>query len=212
MPNELDAKFWRACDILRRDDNTQSLLDYVEQISWLLFLKSHEDQEDTRADEAEYAGQPPYERVIAGYFRGANVHQDQAGWGDAVTNGAIERDVRMIKDAGFDFIRGSHYPHDPHFAEATDRFGMLFLPEAPFWGTASFKHPWGAPAYPTEVADRPAFDAGIKQQLAEMIRINRNHPSIIAWSNSAQGPGSFICAGISAFHGESARAGSWANL
>lgn len=68
MPNELDAKFWRACDILRRDDNTQSLLDYVEQISWLLFLKSHEDQEDTRADEAEYSGLP-YERVIDGYFR-----------------------------------------------------------------------------------------------------------------------------------------------
>ena len=39
MPNDLDAQFWRACDILRRDDNTQSLLDYVEQISWLLFLE-----------------------------------------------------------------------------------------------------------------------------------------------------------------------------
>ncbi len=68
MPNDLDAKFWRACDILRRDDNTQSLLDYVEQISWLLFLKSHEDQEDTRADEAEYCGRT-YERVIDGYYR-----------------------------------------------------------------------------------------------------------------------------------------------
>lgn len=115
------------------------------------------------------------------YFKGANVHQDQAGWGDAVTNGAIDRDVKLIKDAGFDFIRGSHYPHDPHFAEATDRIGMLFLSEAPFWGTAGFKHAWGAPAYPTEVADRAGFEASIKQQLAEMIRINRNHPSIIVW-------------------------------
>ena len=115
------------------------------------------------------------------YFRGANVHQDQAGWGDAVTNGAIERDVRMIKDAGFDFIRGSHYPHDPHFAETTDRLGLLFLPEAPFWGTAGFKNPWGASAYPPEVADRAAFEASVKQQLTEMIRINRNHPSVVAW-------------------------------
>ena len=115
------------------------------------------------------------------YFKGANVHQDQAGWGDAVTNGAIDRDVRLIKDAGFDFIRGSHYPHDPHFAEATDRIGMLFLSEAPFWGTAGFKHAWGAPAYPPEQADRAGFEANIKQQLAEMIRINRNHPSIVAW-------------------------------
>lgn len=68
MPNELDTQFWRACDILRRDDNTQSLLDYVEQISWLLFLKSFEDMEDTSADEAEYKGQT-FQRVIDGYFR-----------------------------------------------------------------------------------------------------------------------------------------------
>lgn len=115
------------------------------------------------------------------YFRGANVHQDQAGWGDAVTNGAIDRDVRLIKDAGFDFIRGSHYPHDPHFAEATDRQGMMFLPEAPFWGTAAFKNPWGASSYPTDPAHRPAFDASVKQQLTELIRINRNHPSVVAW-------------------------------
>ena len=115
------------------------------------------------------------------YFRGANVHQDQAGWGDAVTNGAIERDVQRIKDAGFDFIRGSHYPHDPHFAEATDRIGLLFLSEAPFWGTAGFKNPWGASAYPTDPSQRAAFDASVLQQLAEMIRINRNHPSIVVW-------------------------------
>lgn len=116
------------------------------------------------------------------YFRGANVHQDQAGWGDAVTNAAIERDVQMMKDAGFDFIRGSHYPHDPHFAEATDRIGMLYMSEAPFWGTAGFNNLWSSSAYPTDPAHIAAFDASVMQQLAEMIRINRNRPSIIAWS------------------------------
>ncbi|QUD90748.1 beta-galactosidase [Phenylobacterium montanum] len=115
------------------------------------------------------------------YFRGANVHQDQAGWGDAVTNGAIDRDVQLMKDAGFDFIRGSHYPHDPHFAEATDHIGLLFLSEAPFWGTGGFKSDWGGSAYPTDPKDRAAFDQSVKQQLAEMIRINRNHPSIVLW-------------------------------
>ena len=115
------------------------------------------------------------------YFRGANVHQDQAGWGDAVTNRAIERDVQLMKDAGFDFIRGSHYPHDPHFAEATDRIGMLFLTEAPFWGTGGFNSPWGGSAYPTDAKDKGAFEQSVKQQLTEMIRINRNHPSIVLW-------------------------------
>lgn len=68
MTQELDALFWRACDILRRDDNTQSLLDYVEQISWLLFLKSFEDLEDLRRDEAEYRDES-YTRIIDGFYR-----------------------------------------------------------------------------------------------------------------------------------------------
>jgi Beta-galactosidase/beta-glucuronidase len=115
------------------------------------------------------------------YFKGANVHQDQAGWGDAVTNRAIDRDVQLMKDTGFDFIRGSHYPHDPHFAEATDKIGMLYLSEAPFWGTGGFASDWSSSAYPTNPADRAGFEASVKQQLSEMIRINRNHPSIIVW-------------------------------
>ena len=37
-------------------------------------------------------------------------------------------------------------------------------------------------AYPVEAEDRAGFDRSVKTQLAEMIRIHRNHPSIIAWS------------------------------
>lgn len=118
------------------------------------------------------------------YLKGANVHQDQAGWGDAVTNTAIERDVQIIKDAGMDFIRGSHYPHDPHFAEATDKIGMLFWSEAPFWGIGGFGADgnWLSSAYPVDPADKPQFEDSVKQQLTEMIRITRNHPSVVAWS------------------------------
>lgn len=118
------------------------------------------------------------------YFKGANVHQDQAGWGDAVTNGAIDRDLAMMKTAGFDFIRGSHYPHDPHFAETTDRLGLLFLSEVAFWGTGGPHRadmPWSGSAYPLDPKDWAAFDASAKQQLTEMIRIHRNHPSIVVW-------------------------------
>lgn len=68
------------------------------------------------------------------FFKGANVHQDQAGWGDAVTEAAMRRDVKQMKEAGFDFIRGSHYPHAPAFSKACDEMGMLFWAEAPFGG------------------------------------------------------------------------------
>lgn len=122
------------------------------------------------------------------YIKGANVHQDHAGWGDAVTNAGFYRDIKMIKEAGFNFIRGSHYPHDPSFAESCDQQGMLFWSENAFWGIGgSEQNPegnWNTNAYPVVEADRKAFDSSVLQQLRDMIRINRNHPSIIVWSMS----------------------------
>ena len=115
------------------------------------------------------------------YFKGANVHQDHAGWGDAVADSGFFRDVKMVKDAGMDFIRGSHYPHAPAFASACDQLGVLFWSENCFWGTVGSTQ-WGSSAYPTDPADEPEFEASVKASLRDMIRINRNHPSIIVWS------------------------------
>ena len=118
------------------------------------------------------------------YLRGANVHQDQAGWGDAVTEEAARRDVRMVKEAGFNMIRGSHYPHSQAFIDECDRQGILFWSEAPFWGTAGPKDDgwWTASAYPVNPADTAAFEQSCLQQLEEMITENRNHPSVFVWS------------------------------
>jgi hypothetical protein len=116
------------------------------------------------------------------YFKGVNVHQDHAGWGDAVADSGFFRDVQLVKDAGFDFIRGSHYPHAPAFAAACDQKGILFWSENCFWGTTGFRSPWSASAYPTDAADEPDFQASVKASLRDMIRIHRNHPSIIVWS------------------------------
>jgi hypothetical protein len=120
------------------------------------------------------------------YFHGANVHQDHAGWGDAVTQAGARRDVSMVKDAGFDFIRGSHYPHQPAFADACDDLGVLFWSENNFWGIGGYKGDGGfnASSYPTRDDDQAPFEEHVLESLAEMIRINRNHPSIIVWSMS----------------------------
>jgi beta-galactosidase len=121
------------------------------------------------------------------YLKGANVHQDHAGWASAVTNAAILHDVSMIKDCGMNFIRGSHYPHDPSFSDACDKLGILLWEENDFWGSGGNQREtdnWytGAGAYPMNKEDQPYFDESVKSDLRDMIRIHRNHPSIIVWS------------------------------
>ncbi len=118
------------------------------------------------------------------YFKGANVHQDHAGWGDAVAESGMFRDVKMMKDAGFDFIRGSHYPHAPAFSDACDQLGMLFWSENCCWGTGAIKSLWGGGSYPPEPENQPDYEQSVRNSLRDEIRIHRNHPSIVIWSMS----------------------------
>lgn len=121
------------------------------------------------------------------YLRGANVHQDHAGWGDAVTDAGARRDVLLMKEAGFNFIRGSHYPHSQAFLDACDREGMCMLNEGIFWGMGGFKEQdryWNCDAYPSDEKDRAAFEESCMRQVREMVLQFRNHPSIVVWSIS----------------------------
>lgn len=117
---------------------------------------------------------------------GANAHQDHAGWADAVTRTGITRDIQMIKDCGMNFIRGSHYPHHPFFAQECDRIGLLFWSELCYWGTGGPNEEgyWFSSAYPVNEKDEVPFEASCMQTLAEMILDNRNSPSILIWSVS----------------------------
>ncbi|MBE1593572.1 glycoside hydrolase family 2 TIM barrel-domain containing protein [Nonomuraea angiospora] len=119
-------------------------------------------------------------------INGANVHQDHAGWSDAVSHAGIRRDVAMIKECGMNFIRGSHYPHHEQFAAECDRQGLLFWSELHFWGVGGHDAEgyWNASAYPPHEEDRAEFEESCLRALTEMIRVNRNHPSIIVWSVS----------------------------
>jgi beta-galactosidase len=134
------------------------------------------------------------------WIQGANLHQDHAGWGNGVTDAALYRDVKMVKDAGMNFIRGSHYPKAPAFANACDELGILLWSENNFWGGFGGSGGWPYNgAYPSTAGDYDAFDANVLASLTDMIRIHRNHPSIIAWSMGNEdfftgGPGDRVIA------------------
>ncbi len=114
------------------------------------------------------------------WLRGFNVHQDHAGWGWAVTNSGFYRDMRLMRDAGANLIRGSHYPKDPSLLDACDRFGMLMIQELAFWGRGGGGGPPATPNRNSE--DFAPFVENVEQQLAAMIRISRNNPSVFVWS------------------------------
>jgi len=61
---ELKTKLWHAADIMRRDDGTNGINEYIEQISWMFFLKVFDDLEKRFADEAILHGKK-YERIIS---------------------------------------------------------------------------------------------------------------------------------------------------
>ena len=100
---------------------------------------------------------------------GVNMHQEIYGLGNAVPNQSIYYDVKRIKDAGLNFIRGSHYPHDPAFYDACDKLGILVLDAQTGW---------------QQFNNTSAFKDNTYQELRDMIRRDRNHPSVVAWEAS----------------------------
>ena len=65
---QLANDIWRACDIMRRDNNCGGVMEYVEHLAWLLFLKFLDEQETIFEAEADLAGRP-YTRIISGQYR-----------------------------------------------------------------------------------------------------------------------------------------------
>ena len=118
------------------------------------------------------------------WIHGANVHQDHAGWASGATDAGAWRDVKLVKEAGFNFIRTSHYPHSRAFMEACDHYGIMIWSEMCFWGVGGFgpDGDWAASAYPVESKHWAGFEKSCLDQLGEMITMHHNHPCIIAWS------------------------------
>lgn len=114
------------------------------------------------------------------FLRGVNRHQEYPYVGYAVSPQADYRDAKLIKEAGFDYVRLSHYPHSRAFMRAADELGLVLLDSIPGW---QFFNP------------DPRFQSQVLQTCRDMIRRDRNHPSVIAWEcslNESQMPKEFV--------------------
>ena len=62
----LRSDIWRACDILRRDNNVGGVVQYTEHLAWLLFLKFLDEEEKERLAQAALGESEHYEPVLQG--------------------------------------------------------------------------------------------------------------------------------------------------
>ncbi|MFB3829206.1 MAG: glycoside hydrolase family 2 protein [Bryobacteraceae bacterium] len=110
------------------------------------------------------------ERVrLMGAERMAGSHPD---YGMAEPSEWIEHDHRDMKELNTVFTR-VHWPQDRRVLDFCDRHGILIQEEVPTWGPNTFKGMTGVP-------DPEIMRNGL-EQLREMVRRDRNHPSIYAW-------------------------------
>ena len=97
---------------------------------------------------------------------GLNRHQSWPYAGYAMPARVQRRDAGILKrELGLNLVRTSHYPQSRHFLDACDELGLLVFEEIPGWqhiGDAAWK----------ELACA---------SVEEMIRRDRNRPSIVLW-------------------------------
>ena len=97
---------------------------------------------------------------------GLNRHQSYPYVGYAMPESMQREDARILKNTlCVNAVRTSHYPQSHYFIDECDRLGLLVFTEIPGWQYIGDDR-W------QEIA---------KQNVADMVRQYRNHPSIILW-------------------------------
>lgn len=103
------------------------------------------------------------------FLRGVNRHQEYPFIGYALSDNAQYRDAKKIKDAGFDYIRLSHYPQSSAFMDACDELGIVVIDAILGW---------------QYYLDNDLFREYCYRSSTELIRRDRNHPCVLAWEVS----------------------------
>lgn len=94
-------------------------------------------------------------------LKGVNMHQDHAGVGAAIPDALQAWRIKKLKEFGCNAYRASHNPMTPALLDICDREGMLVIDENRLTG----------------------INTEHLRLLENMIKRDRNHPSVILWSD-----------------------------
>ena len=116
--------------------------------------------------------------------KGVCLHHDAGVLGAAVPDEVWERRLRNLKKIGVNAVRMSHNPQAPAVYEICDEIGLLVMDEASDeWEFP--KRKWlkgwnvGTPGYQ---GSYDFFEEWIDRDVTDMVRRDRNHPSVFLWS------------------------------
>lgn len=101
------------------------------------------------------------------YFRGFGRHEDAAIRGRGLDLATVVRDHELLQWVGANAYRTSHYPYSEEVMDLADRLGFLIIDECPSVDTENFS---------------PILLSRHKDSLSELIRRDKNRPSVIMWS------------------------------
>lgn len=101
---------------------------------------------------------------------GGNRVVDYPGLGGIEPEWLVEKDFRLMKEAGMEFHRLTHYTPNESFYDLADRYGMLIIAEPGNWQLT-----------PRQM-DNDTFRQKFQQQFREMMERDWNHPCVIAYS------------------------------
>lgn len=145
------------------------------------------DRTETRAGIRSLTFDPNKGFALNGKFlkvKGVCIHHDAGCLGAAVPKEVWRRRLLQLKEIGCNAVRMSHNPQATCVYELCDELGILVKDEAfDEWEYAKKK--WitgwnkGKPGFQGSAS---YFREWSKRDLADMIRRDRNHPSIIMWS------------------------------
>jgi beta-galactosidase len=117
-------------------------------------------------------------------MKGVCIHHDSGVLGAASYKEVWKRRLLNLKEIGVNAIRTSHNPQASHLYELCDELGLLVMNEA--YDEWEFpKRKWlegwnvGTPGFE---GSYDFFEAWGEKDLADMVRRDRNHVSIFAWS------------------------------
>ena len=94
-------------------------------------------------------------------LKGVNMHQDHAGTGAAIPEAVMAWRIKQLKKFGCNAYRSSHNPMTPALLDICDREGILVIDENRLTG----------------------INTEHIRLLENMIKRDRNHPSVILWSD-----------------------------